>query len=139
MIFKILLGVIFIHSLASCTKTSITCRNLGNETHEKAYIYQLKENNADYHINDKGLICMETSMWEGESFLAFENQVNTFYRGVAEILTDQEDVKNVALWLETEKIPHDFSVSSRGTFLVIYSASPQEAEENRNKLNSVLN
>ena len=139
MLLKILLTYIFLQSIVGCTKTSTTCRNLGDETHEKAYIYQLKENNVEFHVNDQNLICMDTLMWEGENYSKFENQVNTFYRGVAEMLTNQDDINNVALWLETENIPHDFSVSSRGTFLVIYSANPQEAEENRNKLNSVLN
>ena len=138
MLFRILTTSIFLLSIVSCSKTSITCRNLGDNTHEKAYVYQLNENNAEFHINEQGLICMDTSMWEGETFSMFEHQVNTFYRGVAEMLTNQEDVKNVALWLETENVPHEFSVSSKGTLLVVYSASPEEAENNRTKLDAML-
>ncbi len=124
--------------LSSCAHESYTCRSMSNETHNKAFMYQLNLDGIDYKVNENGLICLPTEMWDGESFSKLDNQVSTYYRGVAELLITQADVKKVALWLETENIPHDFSVSSKGTLLVIYSASPNEAKENREKMYSVL-
>ena len=112
---------------------------MSNDTHYKAFIYQLTKNEVDFKVKENGLICLPSEMWDGDSFAKLDNQVSTYYSGVAELFRDQEDITKVALWLETEKIPHDFSVSSQGTLLVIYSANPSEAEDNKQKMYTVLN
>jgi hypothetical protein len=139
MFFKwILFAVILL--LSSCSyKGSHSCRTMSNETHYKAFIYQLTKNNVDFKVKENKLICLPSEMWDGENFAKLDNQVSTFYRGIAELFRNQEDITKVALWLETENIPHDFHVSSNGTLLVIYSANPIEAEKNKQKMYSVLN
>ena len=126
--------------LFSCSyKGSHSCRTMSTDTHFKAFIYQLTENEVNFKVKENNLLCLPSEMWDGESFSKLDNQVSTYYRGVAELFRNQEDITKVALWLENENIPHDFSVSSNGTLLVIYSANPSEAEQNKQKMYSVLN
>jgi len=139
MIRRLAILIISTQILVGCEQTFYSCQNFDNEKHRDAYAYLLTEKKISFNVASSSSLCIDKSMLESDGFYKFEHQVDTYYRGVAANLTSQEQVKKVALWIETESIHHDFTVKSTGTFLVVYSGSPQEADNNRNKLNLLLN
>ena len=130
--------VVVVAALSGCSSGYDQCMILTDEVHKEAFLYQVKNLKIDYKLNDQGDICMPDEIFESDKLLELQNRVNAYYRGVAEMLTNNEEQDNALGWLSRENIPHSVSESPRGKFLIIYSRSPAEAEEYRAKLNNVL-
>jgi len=130
--------VISLPLISSCGIDHKQCRELENKTHRQAVIYQLEQNNVQYTLSEHGQICMTPEFWNSEEYESIRKEVNSYYRDVATPFSTQEQAKRMALWLEKENIQHRFSVTSDGIFLVIFSANPEDAENNRNKMNEIL-
>ena len=76
----------------------------------------------DYKINTKQII----------------QEVNSFYRGVAGIITTSKEKELILNWVKTNNISYRFSPSERGTFVVIYSKNKNEFKRNKIKLNEIF-
>jgi len=65
-------------------------------------------------------------------------EVNSFYRGVAGIITTSKEKELVLNWVKPNNISYRFSPSERGTFVVIYSKNKNEFKRNKIKLNEIF-
>jgi len=137
MIKTIISSLLIIFALQSCASSEKdVCKPYGEVLFHEALSIKLDEIRFPYSKDERGLICVKEP--KATELRNIVDQVHNYYRGLATILTTQNQQDRVLSWVKENNIPHSTQMSENGIFIVIYSKTEKIAEDNKFKLDELL-